>query len=184
MTVNVVISDRALLAGADEAAYVDGGGQVDAELVRELVAGAVAGEGEVELRRLYARLGTGALVAMESGSRLFPIALARFIRLRDRACRTPWCDAPVRHLDHVVEHQRGGPTSATNGQGLCQACNHAKQAPGWHALPRPGPGTAHTVTTVTPTGHLHRTTAPRAVVVPARDASPGERLLADLVWAA
>ena len=33
--------------------------------------------------------------------------------------------------------EAGGPTSAANGQGLCEACNYTKQAPGWRA--RPGP---------------------------------------------
>ena len=35
--------------------------------------------------------------------------------------------------------RRRRPTSRANGQGLCEACNHAKQAPGWRAGPAPGP---------------------------------------------
>ena len=65
---------------------------------------------EVWLRRLYASPTTGELVAMDSRARLFPAGLARFIRLRDQVCRTPWCDAPIRHIDHVVPHVAGGPT--------------------------------------------------------------------------
>ena len=117
---------------------------------------------------------------MESASRIFPRALAELIRLRDQTCRTPWCDAPVRHADHVVAHQDGGATSFGNGQGLCQACNHAKQAPGWSARPRPGPG--HEVETTTPTGHRYRSTAPPVLGEPTR--ACGSRLelhLADLV---
>ncbi|KAA0019444.1 HNH endonuclease [Antrihabitans cavernicola] len=30
---------------------------------------------------------------------------------------------PIRHRDHIVEHQAGGPTTADNGAGLCEACN-------------------------------------------------------------
>jgi hypothetical protein len=63
----------------------------------------------------------------------FPDGIARLIRLRDRVCRTPWCDAPVRHVANVQAHQDGGPTNEVNGQGLCESCNHAKQAAGWHA---------------------------------------------------
>jgi hypothetical protein len=37
-------------------------------------------------------------------------------------------DAPVRHLDPVHARQDGGRTNETNGQGLCESCNHAKQA--------------------------------------------------------
>ena len=72
--------------------------------------------------------------------RTFPAGLAKFLVLRDQTCRTPWCDAPVRHRDHVVPVEEGGATSAGNGQGLCEACNHAKQAHGWLARPGP-PGT-------------------------------------------
>ena len=27
-------------------------------------------------------------------------------------CRTPYCDAPIRHTDHATPHARGGPTTA------------------------------------------------------------------------
>ncbi|MDQ4053379.1 MAG: HNH endonuclease, partial [Actinomycetota bacterium] len=84
--------------------------------------------------------------------------LAELIRLRDQRCRTPWCDAPVRHTDHAEAVAEGGPTTKRNGQGLCEACNHAKQAPGWTARPRPGP--RHTIETITPTGHSYTSTAP------------------------
>ena len=97
---------------------------------------------------------------MDARTRRFPARLARFVRLRDQVCRTPWCDAPIRHIDHALDHDAEGPTSATNGQGLCQACNHAKQAPGWHARPTPNGGRGHRVETITPTGHRHHTRPP------------------------
>ena len=87
----------------------------------------------VSLRRLYLDPVSGELTAMESKARTFPAGLARMIRTRDQTCRTPWCDAPIRHIDHIQPHAEGGPTSYTNGQGLCEACNHAKEAPGWNA---------------------------------------------------
>ncbi len=65
---------------------------------------------------------------MESASRYFPDGLADLIRLRDRHCQTPWCDAPIREIDHITPWTNGGPTTYTNGQGLCTRCNHAKQA--------------------------------------------------------
>jgi hypothetical protein len=113
----------------------------------------------VWLRRLYRHPDTGALVGMDRERRCFDGGLRRFLVLRDRTCRTPWCDAPVRHADHVVPAEAGGPTSADNGQGLCQACNHAKQAPGWRAVPDPG-GAGQAVTTITPTGHAYTSRAP------------------------
>ncbi|MEV8133544.1 hypothetical protein AB0O54_20675, partial [Pseudarthrobacter oxydans] len=45
-----------------------------------------------------------------------------------------------------------------NGQGLCEACNHTKETPGFSARPVPGP--RHTVELKTPTGHTYHSTAP------------------------
>ncbi|BBY74217.1 hypothetical protein MPRF_11160 [Mycolicibacterium parafortuitum] len=55
----------------------------------------------------------------------------RLLRLRDQTCRTPYCNAPIRHHDHATPDRGGGKTSARNGLGLCEACNYAKEAPGW-----------------------------------------------------
>lgn len=159
VTVNLVISDAALLAGDDQPGFIDGYGPVPAELIRDLAGSTVAG---AEIRRLYARPETGELVAMDSRSRCFPGLLALMIRFRDRFCRTPWCDAPIRHTDHPEGVIEGGRTSYLNSQGLCEACNHAKQAPGWRA--RPGPG--GTVVTTTPAGATYRT-GPPGLPVPA-----------------
>jgi len=114
----------------------------------------------VTLRRLYLEPTTGELVAMDSKARQFPPGLARLIRARDQICRTPWCDAPIRHIDHIRPHAENGPTSYTNGQGLCEACNQAKEAPGWTSHTARTPGQRHTVQTSTPTGHTYRSTAP------------------------
>src|SRR3712207_8775763 len=46
----------------------------------------------------------------------------------------------------------------SNGQGLCEAHNIAKEAPGWRARPGPGPAghrDIHTIETITPTGHVY-----------------------------
>ncbi|MFC9333009.1 HNH endonuclease [Arthrobacter sp. NPDC057009] len=113
---------------------------------------------KVWLRRLYTAPDTGDLVAMDSKRRLFPPPLRRFIQVRDDTCRTPYCDAPIRHHDHIVPWHNDGPTSLSNGAGLCEACNHTKELPGWKAQPRPGP--RHTIEITTPTGHTYRSTAP------------------------
>ena len=83
------------------------------------------------LRRLYRARGTGQLIGTESRRRCFTAGQRRFLRLRDRTCCTPWCDAAIRHIDHVVPYEDGGATSVDNGQGYCAACNFAKQAPDW-----------------------------------------------------
>jgi hypothetical protein len=62
----------------------------------------------------------------------------------------------------VVPHAAGGPTSEANGQGLCERCNCAKQAPGWNTRTAPpGQPQRHTVITTTPTGHTYTGVAPR-----------------------
>ncbi|WP_235472085.1 HNH endonuclease [Arthrobacter sp. Edens01] len=133
----------------------------------------------VTLRRLYLDPVSGELAAMESRARAFPPGLARLIRTRDQTCRTPWCDAPIRHIDHIQPHADGGPTTYTNGQGLCEACNHAKQAPAWNsttlhrqqplqplqpqqrpeAVPEPAQP-RHAVSITTPTGHTYISVSP------------------------
>ncbi|MGN6252746.1 MAG: HNH endonuclease [Marmoricola sp.] len=95
---------------------------------------------------------------MSSRRRCAPAGLAAFIATRDQTCRTPWCDAAIRHTDHVIAAVAGGPTTTENTQGLCEACNHTKQAPGWTA--RSSPALRHLVVTRTPTGHTYRSTAP------------------------
>ena len=160
ITINLVISDAALLGDADDTAHVDGYGPIPAGIARQLVVAADDRDTKLAIRRLYTKPATGALVAMESVARIFPKALALLIRLRDQICRTPYCDAPVRHIDHVVPHSNAGPTSSENGQGLCEDCNYAKQAPGWHFATHQSKTQRHAVTTTTPTGHRHTSLAP------------------------
>ncbi|HMO12157.1 MAG TPA: HNH endonuclease, partial [Actinotalea sp.] len=105
------------------------------------------------------------------------------LRRRDLGvCRTPWCDAPVRHHDHVVPAGARGPTDSENGQGLCEACNHAKQAPGWTQTVVDDPD-RHAVDVTTPTGHRHRSRAPD-LPTPLRGAAHAPtRSAVDLVFA-
>ena len=178
VTVNVVVSDQVLLGrgDADGIAEVVGYGPVPGSLARDLASAGPAAD--VALRRLYARPVDGGLVAMDSRSRCFPAGLAELIRLRDRTCRTPWCDAPIRHTDHVHPFADGGSTVLANGQGLCEACNHAKQAPGWTQRVEAGP--RHEVVTTTPTGERHRSTAPPCSRPAARHPPPD--LHSDAGW--
>ncbi|WP_295688989.1 HNH endonuclease [uncultured Brevibacterium sp.] len=53
------------------------------------------------------------------------------IVVRDDTCRTPFCDAPIRHIDHARPHRDGGATDFRNASGLCAACNYVKENPGW-----------------------------------------------------
>jgi hypothetical protein len=161
MAVNVVISDQALIGVESSAAVIAGYGTVPAAVAQQLIHDAVSDDrSRATLRRLYANPASGALVALESRSRLFPAGLADFIGLRDQRCRTPYCDAPIRHRDHAKAHRQGGHTSAINGLGLCEACNYIKEAAGWRVHTETPPGQRHTAKFTTPTGAHHHSTAP------------------------
>ena len=160
VALHLVMSDQALWGRDNAPAVLDGYGPIPASLAQRLVRDAVVDERSLAtLRRLYRHPKSGSLVAMESRARLFPKGLAGFIGVRDRTCRTPYCDAPIRHRDHATPRNRGGPTSATNGLGECERCNYVKEAPGWRVTSADENGT-HTAEFVTPTGARYRSTAP------------------------
>ena len=130
------MTERALLAGDHEPAQIPGYGPVPAR--DRALAGSGRGrrrpatatdvpvptswaQAAVWLRRLFTHPVTGQLVAMESRARPFPPALRRLLVVRDQVCRTPWCDALVRHGDHVVPVARGGRTERGQRPGAVRA---------------------------------------------------------------
>ncbi|MFF2315911.1 HNH endonuclease [Arthrobacter sp. NPDC058097] len=171
---NLVMTDRTLLQGDSEPARIPGYGIIPADFARNLLTQGREEQSQVQpaapdsapglkelktwIRRLYTAPETGDLLAMDSKRRLFPAPLRRLIQIRDDTCRTPYCDAPIRHHDHIIPWHNDGPTTLANGAGLCEACNHTKDLPGWVVKPRPGP--RHTIEITTPTGHTYRSTAP------------------------
>jgi hypothetical protein len=160
VALNLVMSDQGLWGQDNAPAVLDGYGPIPASLAQRLVRDGVADKRSLAtLRRLYRDPNSGSLVAMESRSRFFPKGLASFIGVRDRTCRTPYCDAPIRHRDHATPRNRGGPTSASNGLGECERCNYTKEAAGWHVTAADENG-VHTAEFVTPTGARYRSTAP------------------------
>jgi len=161
IAVNLVVSDATLLGGGSSPADIGGYGPIPAAVARNLVASAVDDKrSRATLRRLYAHPGSGALVSMESRARLFPRGLAAFIEMRDQRCRTPYCDAPIRHRDHATAWADGGPTTALNGLGSCEQCNYAKQAAGWRVSTDIDENHTHTADFTTPTGHRYQSGAP------------------------
>jgi len=158
-------------------------GQAPAWAARAAPDSEVAERAAVWLRRLYTSPVDGTLVAMESRRRAFDGVLRRFLIARDQVCRTPWCDAPIRHIDHITAAADDGATSAVNGQGLCARCNYTKELPGWSTqlIPTPPPAAdadegasagggppdgRHRVRTTTPTGHTYDSTAPPLLGLP------------------
>jgi len=169
IAVNLVLSDETLLGGSSTSADVFDYGPIPAAVARGLVSRAVSDRrSRATLRRLYADPSSGGLVAMESRARLFPRGLAAFIGLRDQRCRTPFCDAPIRHRDHARRWADGGETSAVNGLGLCERCNYVKDVAGWHVEPSVNEMSRHTAKFITPTGAQYRSAAPRLPRAPVR----------------
>jgi hypothetical protein len=161
--INLVMTDQSLLAptgaGGDEPAQLIGYGPVPAAVARQLVLGP-SDDTAMWLRRLYTAPDTGELAAMDSRRRGFAANQRHFLRIRDQHCRTPWCEAPIRHIDHIRPAERGGPTTVVNGQGLCAACNFAKQAPGWRVGPVCSASGVLEIAVTTPTGHTYRSRPP------------------------
>jgi hypothetical protein len=174
VTINLLVSDETLLAGGPEPAMVVegmpvGAGVVPAPVARNLVAQGIDADA-AWLRGIYVDP-HGRLLATTSTSRFHPPGLSVLLRAPEQGvCATSWCDAPVRHLDHVTPHAEGGETSLGNGQGLCVRCNHAKQSPGWRQKVTEVDG-RHAVETLTPTGHILVSVAPEPPR-PVRDAEP------------
>lgn len=161
VAVNLALTDETLLGGDDAPADVAGYGPIPASVARSMVAEAATDRrSRATLRRLYTHPQSGALVAMESRARLFPQGLAAFIGLRDQHCRTPYCDAPIRHRDHAQPWADGGPTTADNGLGLCEHCNYVKENAGWRVSTSVDENHTHTALFTTPTGKTYRSTAP------------------------
>ena len=102
-----------------KAAMIPGYGPLPAELARDILA---SSQGRKWWRRLFTApcnisTGSGPIVGGDPTRRYFDGWLAKLIRLRDQTCRDPYCDAPIRHLDHITRHSDGGPTSFANGRG-------------------------------------------------------------------
>ena len=143
--IGVIITDRSLLApGHADAATIEGYGPVPYEHIRQEMLATIQraeaahdahdpdGTGgaavAMTLRSLYDARSTGELVAAESRGRAFPPGMAKLLRWSHQTCRAPYCDAPIRQLDHIHPHAAGGETSVRNGNGLSADCNQKESA--------------------------------------------------------
>jgi hypothetical protein len=151
--IGLTMPTDALLDDDEAPAVLDGYGPIPAEFARDLTALESA---RTFIRRIFTDPISERAVAVDPRRRLFPSSLKRVIATRDQTCRTPYCTAPIRHSDHIEPHRRGGPTSLTNGQGLCERCSYVKEMPGWRAHTD---NSGHTVTT-TPTGRTYVSGSP------------------------
>jgi Domain of unknown function (DUF222) len=91
----VVITDQTLLGASDQPATLAGYGPLPAETALKLSANARAW-----VRRLLTDPLTGSVADADRRRRRFTGGLRDLIRIRDRRCRNPVCDAPIRDVDH------------------------------------------------------------------------------------
>lgn len=148
--VNLVVGVESLLGAGTEPGHIPGVDWLPAGLCTDLVRRASAAA-KASLRRLFVQ--------------------------PEGRCRTPGCNAVIRHHDHVARAADGGATSAHNGEGLCERCNYVKEAPGWAAWVASEPdGGRHEVHGVTEYLRILRSTAPPMPGGPAGtlDYSPAE----------
>jgi Domain of unknown function (DUF222) len=156
--VGILLPIDALLDPATHrTAELTGYGPLPAGIARDILAG-TEGPRWWWWRRLFTMPAGGPLVGGDPRRRRFDGLLSRLIGIRDGgSCRDPFCDAPIRHLDHITQSRAGGPTSLTNGRGVCVRGNLVREMPGWTVdTVHDGLGRdPHTVRTTTPTGHTY-----------------------------
>jgi len=140
-------------------ADLEGYGPLPADLARDLIA---TSKGRLWWRRLYASPAGGPIVGGDPYRRRFHGHLRQLIMWRDRQCRDPFCEAPIRHIDHIQRYTDNGLTIFPNGRGECERGNYAREMPGWkvEAVCSGLDGRPHTIKITTPTGHSYLSRAP------------------------
>ena len=151
--------DALLDANDHTAAELEGYGPVPPDIARDIMA---TSKGRLWWRRLYAAPMGGPLAGGDPLRRRFDGFLKKLIILRDQRCRDPFCDAPIRHIDHIQRYTEGGLTIYPNGRGECERGNYAREMPGWtvEAVSSGLDGNQHTITITTPSGHTYLSRAP------------------------
>lgn len=155
--------DSLLDSRLERAAQLAGFGPLPGPLAREILR---TSQGRKWWRRLFTRrtgLAETAIVGGDPQRRRFDGWLAQLIGLRDQTCRDPFCDAPIRHLDHLVPVRSGGPSSLANGRGVCARGNYVREMPGWRVdmVHHGQTSRPHTIVITTPTGHRYTSEAPQ-----------------------
>lgn len=142
--IHVIVDAKSLFSDGYAPAWIPGYGPLPARTARNFIA---SNDAALFIRRMFTAAEGGHLVGMESRSRSFTGKLRQMVVFRDDRCRTPWCDAPIKHVDHADPYADGGQTSWENASGLCASCNYVKEHPGWKHT-----ATADGVTVTTPSG--------------------------------
>jgi MOSC domain-containing protein YiiM len=103
--VQLVMSSDALLGRSDDPAQLPGHGPVPAFLARRIITrDPQAAQARVWVRRLLTDPIDDTVATIDTKRRRFDGALAVLINARDQVCRDPYCNAPIRDLDHLRKH--------------------------------------------------------------------------------
>lgn len=132
--IHLLVEAESVFSDGRVPAWLPGFGPLPAKTARKFIA---ANKAKMFVSRIFTSPKDGQLVAMDARKRDFSGRLREMIVFRDDVCRTPWCDAPIRHADHAEPVAAGGETTWDNGSGLCAACNYARNIPDGAMRPQP-----------------------------------------------
>jgi hypothetical protein len=125
--VAVTIPVMTLLGRSDEPAVLDGYGPIDLETARHLAGSATSWV------RILTHPVTGTVLDVDRKTYRVPKALRRWLGVRDPVCIFPGCTRSARdcQIDHRIEWQYGGATSADNTAPLCEPHHVLKTETRW-----------------------------------------------------
>src|SRR5690625_6868139 len=98
----LVVTPDALFAQGATPAWLAGHGPIPAAVVREWLADQ---DMQLFLRRVFTAPQTQQVIGLESTARAFPSGLRKMALVRDRACLTPFCEAPIVDTEHIVPYR-------------------------------------------------------------------------------
>jgi hypothetical protein len=128
----VTVPVFALLGLTDEPAVLDGHGPVPASMARQLVA-----DGAASFYRVLVDPRDGAPLEIGRTSYRIPVAMRRWLRLRDGKCPFPGCsnNSLDNEVDHLLAWHHGGATGISNLGQLCPKHHRMKHTSGWEPTP-------------------------------------------------
>ena len=125
--VQVVLQMSTALGLDRDPGLLRGYGAIPADVIADIVDSAELSGARTTLRALFCDPLDGRLVAMDSKARRFTGGLRQFALYRDQNDRLT--GGTIRDLDHIIDHDRGGPTTAANAQGLARRTHTLKDHP-------------------------------------------------------
>ncbi|TFC25077.1 HNH endonuclease [Cryobacterium sp. TMT1-3] len=162
--VNITVPVLTLMGKSEEPGELEGYGPIDPETARKLAGTATS------FLRVLTHPHTGIVLDVSAEPFRVPAALKKYLRLRDGSCRFPGCNRSAGHsdLDHTIDKQFGGPTTATNLHFLSPAHHNLKHFSNWTVTADPD-GTLHWTS---PAGKHYATDPATRITPPPQQAPP------------